>query len=213
MVVKQEIVDYAKQMSAQGYSEDKIKKQLIEAGWDEADINDSLLQEMKEDSPVKTTSEDKNQPEAASKVEATNTHYAGFWIRVLAYLIDGMIVGTVNFIIGFVIALIFFMGNPMASDISNALTFLVYGIGLVIGLLYFALMESSKSQGTLGKMACGIKVVDKEMQRITFGRAIGRYLAKIISGIAMIGYIMVGFMEKKTGLHDLIAGTYVIYKK
>ena len=76
--------------------------------------------------------------------------------------------------------------------------------------LYFAIMESSAKQGTLGKMAVGLVVTDKRGKRLTFGRATGRYFAKWISGkILIIGYIMAAFTEKKQALHDIIAGTMV----
>ena len=77
--------------------------------------------------------------------------------------------------------------------------------------LYFALMESSSKQATLGKMALGIIVTDLNGNRLSFGRATGRYFGKIISGaILMIGYIMAGFTEKKQALHDIIAGCLVV---
>jgi len=81
----------------------------------------------------------------------------------------------------------------------------------VIQWLYFAVMESSKHQGTLGKLALGIKVTDMNGDRISFGRATGRYFGKIISGmIIYIGYIMAGLTEKKQALHDMMASCLVI---
>ncbi len=82
-----------------------------------------------------------------------------------------------------------------------------------IGWLYFALMESSKNQGTLGKMALGLKVTDMDGNKISFGRATGRYFSKILSGmILMIGYIIAGFTDKKQALHDMIASCLVLRK-
>jgi uncharacterized RDD family membrane protein YckC len=76
--------------------------------------------------------------------------------------------------------------------------------------LYEAFMESSSYQATLGKMILGMKVTDLSGNRISFGRATGRHFAKWISGMILcIGYIMVGFTERKQGLHDLLAGTLV----
>ena len=83
----------------------------------------------------------------------------------------------------------------------------------VVGCLYFAFMESSQNQGTLGKMALGIKVTNMNGERITFINAVGRYFAKILSGmIICIGYIMAGFTEKKQALHDILANCLVIKK-
>jgi uncharacterized RDD family membrane protein YckC len=72
-------------------------------------------------------------------------------------------------------------------------------------------LESSSMQATLGKMALGLKVTDLNGKQISFGKATGRYFAKIISAIILlIGFIMVAFTEKKQGLHDMIAGTLVV---
>jgi uncharacterized RDD family membrane protein YckC len=76
--------------------------------------------------------------------------------------------------------------------------------------LYEAFMESSSYQATLGKMIFGMKVTDLNGNRISFGRATWRHFAKWLSAmILFIGYIMVGFTERKQGLHDLLAGTLV----
>jgi uncharacterized RDD family membrane protein YckC len=55
-------------------------------------------------------------------------------------------------------------------------------------------------------------VTDLEGQRLTFGRASGRFFAKIISGLIPfgIGYIMAGFTEKRQALHDMIASCLVL---
>lgn len=74
-------------------------------------------------------------------------------------------------------------------------------------------MESSKYQGTIGKKVLGIIVTDENGNRITFGRATGRYFAKIISGMTLwVGYIIAGFTDKKQALHDIIANT-LVWKK
>ncbi len=76
--------------------------------------------------------------------------------------------------------------------------------------LYEAFMESSSYQATLGKMIFGMKVTDLNGNRISFGRATGRHFAKWLSGLILcIGYMMVGFTERKQGLHDMLAGTLV----
>ena len=74
-------------------------------------------------------------------------------------------------------------------------------------------MEASSKQGTLGKMVLGIIVTDEAGNRISFGRATGRYFGKILSSlILLIGYIMIAFTKKKQGLHDLLASTLVVKK-
>ena len=84
-------------------------------------------------------------------------------------------------------------------------------VSLVIGWLYFALLESSERGATVGKMAMGLRVVTDQGQRLSFLNATGRYFAKIISAIILcIGFIMIAFTDRKRGLHDMIAGTLVI---
>jgi uncharacterized RDD family membrane protein YckC len=74
-------------------------------------------------------------------------------------------------------------------------------------------MESSSKQGTLGKTIVGIKVTDSNGDRLSFGRAAGRYFASIVSGLTLgIGFMMAGWTSKKQTLHDMIANTLVVNK-
>jgi uncharacterized RDD family membrane protein YckC len=147
--------------------------------------------------------------------------YAGFWKRFVAYIIDSIILSIVSFVV--VIPLLAMIGigvlTPGDSDLSEGLIFALISayISLIIFLmigqwLYFALMESLKG-ATLGKMALGIIVTDMNGNSISFGRATGRYFAKIISGLIFcIGYIMAGFTQQKQALHDIIVGCLVVNK-
>ena len=75
-------------------------------------------------------------------------------------------------------------------------------------------MEASGIQATLGKIVIGAKVVDANGEKLTFGKATGRHFAKFISTLLLfVGYIMVAFDERKRGLHDIMAGTYVISRR
>ncbi|MGB8524124.1 MAG: RDD family protein, partial [Candidatus Acidiferrales bacterium] len=87
-------------------------------------------------------------------------------------------------------------------------------VSIVMMWIYYAWMESSSHQGTLGKMALGLIVTDLEGRRISFARASGRYFAKIITSLIPlgIGYMMAGFTEKKQALHDIIASCLVLRK-
>ena len=77
--------------------------------------------------------------------------------------------------------------------------------------LYEALLTSSSWQGTVGKRVLRLKVTDEAGNRIGFGRATGRFFAKLLSQfILWIGFIMVAFTERKRGLHDMMAGTLVM---
>lgn len=136
-------------------------------------------------------------------------NFAGFWIRVLAYIIDIIPLAA----IGFILALV--TGEPLVDTDPAAP---VYGlsdfISLIVGLAYFVGFESSAYQATPGKMALGLVVVDLDGRRISPARAVGRYFAKILSAmILLIGFIMVAFTERKQGLHDIIASTLVVKGK
>jgi uncharacterized RDD family membrane protein YckC len=152
--------------------------------------------------------------------------YAGFWLRFVAYLIDDLILGFVGFLIslpfigGIVFSAIGIGKNPENTEnIIKGITGIVgsvLGLSLLLvtlGWLYYALMESSKSQATLGKMALSLKVTDLEGNQISFARATGRYFGKIISGMILyIGYILAGLTEKKQALHDMMAACLVVRK-
>lgn len=125
--------------------------------------------------------------------------------RLIAALIDWVLLLVVNGIIGFVIGLA--MGGGEAAQGASSV------VGIVIGWVYFAAMESSASQATLGKQAMGLIVTDLEGQPVSFLRATGRHFGKILSGcLLLIGYIMIFFTEKKQGLHDIIAGCLVLQR-
>ena len=145
--------------------------------------------------------------------------YGGFWIRVVAFIIDAILVRVVVH----PVAAIFGIGGLAAGGLGlhgfrhgAGLPLLIFGGGvlaiLTIGAswLYEALMLSSSYQATLGKMIFGMKVTDLSGNRLSFAHATGRHFAKWISSLTLcIGYIMVGFTERKQGLHDMIAGTLV----
>ena len=124
------------------------------------------------------------------------TQYAGFWRRFVAWVIDLVILAVIGFIVNLILS------EWLASTIS-----------IFLGWLYFAGMESSTRQATLGKGAMGIFVTDMDGRRISFLRATGRYFAKILSAlIFMIGYIMAAFTARKQALHDILASTLVLKK-
>jgi uncharacterized RDD family membrane protein YckC len=155
-------------------------------------------------------------------IPVTGAVYAGFWLRFVAIIIDFILVGIAFAIPSAILfgALGMSMGAGMASRnpglmIGPALgtIFMIEMIAVLVQWLYFAMMESSSWQATVGKKALGLMVTDMDGRRISFGRATGRYFAKIISGmILMIGYLMAGFTEKKQALHDMMAGCLVVRK-
>ena len=152
-------------------------------------------------------------PSYAAVVPVAGTGYGGFWIRVVAAIIDSVILRVVVAPVGMIFGGLGMAG--MMSGIPHAgLGILGSGVTIILLIfgswLYEAFMESSSYQATLGKMIFGMKVTDLNGNRISFERATGRHFAKWLSTMILgIGYVMVGFTERKQGLHDLLAGTLV----
>lgn len=141
--------------------------------------------------------------------------YAGFWLRVLAAILDTIIVqAVVTPVVILIVVVVRLAGAAVAMP--GAAIHLVGAIasgtlGFGSSWLYEALMESSSRQATLGKMALSLKVTDLGGQRISFLRATGRHFAKLVSIATLcIGYLMAGFTSRKQALQDFIAGTLVI---
>lgn len=104
------------------------------------------------------------------------------------------------------------LGASVGFD-SPAMGALINLGALTLNWLYYTLQESSGAQATLGKRALGIKVVDENGEKIGFGRATGRYFAKIPSSLILgVGFLMAGFTQRKQGLHDMMAGTLVVQR-
>jgi uncharacterized RDD family membrane protein YckC len=157
---------------------------------------------------------------------AANVTYAGFWLRFVAYLVDGFLVGFVA--IALFIPMFFLMGGvailgslprhgdgqPEPAQIAAILTLVFAFIGVITILqwLYYAYLESGEKQATWGKQILGLYVTDLSGNPISFGRASGRYFAKLITRMIPlgIGYIMAGFTERRQALHDMIASCLVL---
>ncbi|MBJ7599175.1 MAG: hypothetical protein DLM67_06035 [Candidatus Nephthysia bennettiae] len=144
--------------------------------------------------------------------------YAGFWRRLGAFAIDlvfvlvGCLVVTLLIAVLLAIALISSGGSAPTDDpLVQVAAFLIL---LVLTWLYFAGLESSGWQGTLGKRMTGLLVTDRAGRRLSFWRSTGRYFAKILSALPiLIGYLLAAFTPQKQALHDLIAGTLVVKKR
>jgi len=154
--------------------------------------------------------------------------YAGFGLRLVAIIIDSIIIGVLqSFIIIPILAAIGFgmFSGGSSMDMSDpdaavgmmgpvmAMMVTYWILAMCISILYFSFMESSKLQATIGKMALGIIVTDMNGAKLDFGKAFIRNLCRVISNMTLlIGYIIAGFTEKRQALHDIIAGTLVIKK-
>jgi uncharacterized RDD family membrane protein YckC len=122
-----------------------------------------------------------------------NTNYAGFWKRFLAWLLDKIILGTINWIIlvpilaaigitssGFPFSDL--LNNPDEVDIAalvgiiTAMAGVAMVIQTVVNVLYHSFFESSKFQGSIGKMALSIIVTDSNGAKLDFTKALVRNL-------------------------------------
>ncbi len=152
-------------------------------------------------------------PVAAAQPPAAALRYGGFWIRFVAFVIDSCVLIIAFLPLRIVFGISFLgMGRPMYGVPFFGIIFFASIFRLVVNWLYFAGLESSPWQATLGKLVLGLKVVDLEGRRISFGQATGRFFGKILSAmIFCIGFIMAGFTARKQALHDMLAGTYVLH--
>ena len=138
--------------------------------------------------------------------------YAGFWRRVIAAFIDGVIL--IFLYAAVVIGVSFALGTSNATYLAEYMKGvggIITAISLLVAALYHPLFEASPMQGSLGKHFVGIFVTDMEGHRIGFWRALMRNLAKVTSSVLLcIGYFMIAFTKQKQGLHDIIAGCLVL---
>jgi uncharacterized RDD family membrane protein YckC len=144
--------------------------------------------------------------------------YGGFWIRYLAVLVDSLIF-SVLIVVVFAIGLMLFpldwanVGRSTAGFMQLLeLEGFVWLSALVFAAVYETLMIG-RYAATLGKMACGLRVVTSDGGKVSYGRSLGRHFAKHLSSFILgIGYLMAGFDDEKRAMHDRICDTRVIRK-
>ena len=157
--------------------------------------------------------------------------YAGFWWRVLAWLIDSSILSTATVLVHAAVGgspLDMIRTNPGAGHLFNisyttadsvqvVQAWQLHAPGwpslltLLLPIAYYALLESSRWQATVGKRICRLRVTRQDGRRISLPRALGRYLGKFVSALILgIGFLMIAWTRRKQGLHDLMADTLVV---
>lgn len=130
--------------------------------------------------------------------------YAGFSARLMALVIDGLVVALFFMPVTVASGYFFGVGWPLTPGVISAAL-------CIVGLIYSALGESSRHQATVGKMALGIKVTDLEGRRISFRRAAWRALGKLASfSVLLVGFVVAIFTKRRQALHDFMAGTLVV---
>ena len=137
--------------------------------------------------------------------------FKGFWIRVVASFIDGIILLILIILLSSISLVIF--GAALGEGAGVGMFLLVLILASIATIFYKPIMEASEYQGTVGKYALGMKVVDQKGQRISMTSSFLRTILYIIGAqgfLLCLGVVMVGFTEYKQGLHDILANTYVV---
>src|SRR5438105_2249904 len=126
--------------------------------------------------------------------------YGGFWVRVLAYLVDTVVFSTILVAVA--------AGAAFLGDLAPMVIIAVIVLG---PLLYWGLMHASARQATLGKSLLGLKVTDADGERLSLVRSLVREVAKYVSAIPMgLGFLLAAFTGRKQALHDMLVSTTVV---
>jgi uncharacterized RDD family membrane protein YckC len=152
--------------------------------------------------------------------------FAGFWRRLVAFMIDSTIVTIIFIVLCVIAALAFFFGamsadnSALLNDLANPKNFssvliLVLVFYIAINTAYFTYFHGATGR-TPGKMLLGLQVYSADGTEVSFGiaflRAVG-YLVSSLLGTIPIGFIWAAFDKKKQAWHDKIAGTVVLIKE
>ena len=148
---------------------------------------------------------------SAAARTASGGEPAGFWIRVAAYLVDGLIIGVAMMVITLPMGLLTGILARHSSGLAAVLMVLTWLVASAAGIgyvLYFWALHGA----TPGKKILGLRILREDgVEPMGWGKAGLRLVGYFASGfILYIGFIMVAFMERKRGLHDMIAGTVVV---
>ncbi|MEP6956342.1 MAG: RDD family protein, partial [Chthoniobacterales bacterium] len=106
-------------------------------------------------------------------------NYAGFWIRFVAKFVDGLIVGVPGYAVRF--GIVALLPNPESIVTVTLISWL---ISLSMNITYYTWLHG-KYGATLGKMACGLRLVQANGGKVSYGTAIGRFFAEIVSAIVL----------------------------
>ena len=140
--------------------------------------------------------------------------YAGFWLRLAAYLIDTILISPFfGLIIAFRPAIFVKPPDPAATLLIQLPQPTLYAVALsiVISTVYFTLFEASSWQASPGKRILRLYVTDLQRQRVSFARAVTRNFTKVIlATLFPVAHVLPGFTEKKQALHDLLTGSLVL---
>lgn len=160
-------------------------------------------------------------PQGTVPVMVVAPPFAGFWRRAFACIVDGILINILlsPLYFGWVWpALTASSADRSPDEMDPAQAFAIMGtmmgyvlVAAVLETIYYAALDSSSYQASLGKMAFGIRITDLEGRRISFGRALLRRLARIVTAFTIgIGFLMVLWTRRRQTLHDMMVGTLVV---
>jgi len=136
---------------------------------------------------------------------------AGFARRFAALILDRLIIGGIFVVLLILLAIVLAVAGPGHDQVGKWFAIGFYPLFFLLNLLYSSLLESSMHQATWGKRAMGIKVATLDGRRLSFGHAVGRWFAKLLSYLTLyIGFLMAAFTARKQALHDMVASTLVV---
>lgn len=152
--------------------------------------------------------------------------FAGFWRRLVAYLIDNTIICIVFFVLFMIAVIAFFIGaassesSDWIADLANparmySIAIIILGLFIVIFIVYFTYFHGVNGR-TPGKTLLGLQVVSADGSPISFGISFLRAVGYLVSSLLLtipIGFIWAAFDKRKQGWHDKIAGTVVIIRE
>ena len=168
-----------------------------ENSWICADCKPSFFQRLKEGASLPGT-----------------MHYAGFWIRVAAKLVDGIILWVVGMAVAFPVGILIGVSAARSGTAHPGRFIMAQGFLMLVQYAVAALYATwfvGRFGATPGKMACHLKIVRADATKVSYARALGRHFAEYLSAlILLIGYIMAGVDAEKRALHDRICDTRVV---
>lgn len=150
-------------------------------------------------------------PRSAPAAQALSLKPAPIWRRAVAYLLDLIVLFGCNCVVSGAMGALFGMthGGQLNESTEESLGFLLIWAYFFIHWFYFAILESTQLQGSLGKKALRLAVSDAEGQRISFWRSLGRSFAKNPCTVFVL-VLSAPASEDKLCLHDMLARTRVV---
>jgi uncharacterized RDD family membrane protein YckC len=143
------------------------------------------------------------------ETRARKVYYAGFWMRFWAYLLDLLVIASINQLL--IYPVFRFLDFSIIKENMFAPISILTALTMYV---YFVLMTKFFRQ-TIGKMVFGLKVVDCKNNSLSwstvlFREVIGKFISKTIF---FVGFLVIAFAPKNQGIHDMFADTSVILER